>query len=141
MGLALVAGVGLTVQVGMNAALRTAFNNVGLATLVNFLIGVLGLVVFVLATRPAWPEKAALAGAPAWAWLGGLLGAFYVASATIVGPRLGAAALVALTVLGQLLAALMVDHYGWLGFPQQEVSTLKLLGAALLLVAVVLIMS
>ena len=30
---------------------------------------------------------------PAWAWFGGLLGAAYVASTTVLGPRLGAAAL------------------------------------------------
>ncbi|WP_458429062.1 DMT family transporter, partial [Pseudomonas aeruginosa] len=47
-----------------------------------------------------------------------MLGAFYVATSVVVGPRLGAAALLSLSVLGQLLTSLAVDHFGWLGFPQ-----------------------
>jgi transporter family-2 protein len=59
--------------------------------------------------------------------------------ATLVGPRIGAAALLALTVLGQLLASLLVDQFGWLGFPLQPISLTKLAGAALLLGGVGLI--
>ena len=74
-----------------------------------------------------------------WAWLGGLLGAFYVAVATVVGPRIGAAALLALTVLGQLMASLLVDQFGWLGFPLQPLSATRIAGAVLLLGGVGLI--
>src|SRR5215472_6398551 len=98
--LAFVAGLLLTVQVGFNAALRNAFGNPGTAALANFLVGTTGLCLYLLLTRAEWPSKTALAGVPAWAWFGGLFGAFYVASSVVVGPRLGAAALLALTVFG-----------------------------------------
>jgi transporter family-2 protein len=136
--LAFVSGLLLTVQVGLNAALRNAFGNPGTAALANFMVGTAGLFAYLLITRAQWPARAALAGAPAWAWFGGLLGAFYVASSVIVGPRLGAAALLALTVFGQLVASLVVDNYGWLGFPQQPLTLTRLVGAVLLLVGVVL---
>lgn len=58
---------------------------------------------------------------------------------TLVGPRLGAAASLCLVVLGQLLAALLVDHFGWLGFPQHSISLVRVAGVALLLAGVVLI--
>ncbi len=137
--LALVAGLLLTVQVGFNAALRNAFGHPGLAALANFLVGSVGLLAYVLISRADWPGRAALSVPPVWAWFGGLLGAFYVASAVVVGPRLGAAALLALTVLGQLVASLIVDNYGWLGFPQQPFTLARLAGAGLLLVGVILI--
>lgn len=137
--LALAAGFGLTVQVGMNAALRQAFGSPSLATLANFLVGTAALVVYVALERAPWPDRSAAASAPLWAWLGGLFGAFYVVAATVVGPRLGASMLLALTVLGQLVAALAVDHFGWLGFPQHPLSVVRLAGAALLFAGVLLI--
>lgn len=137
--LAFVAGLLLTVQVGLNAALRNAFGNPGTAALANFMVGTVGLFVYLLVTRAEWPGRAAISAAPAWAWLGGLLGAFYVASSVVVGPRLGAAALLALTVFGQLAASLVVDNYGWLGFPQHPLTMARVAGVVLLLAGVVLI--
>jgi bacterial/archaeal transporter family-2 protein len=137
--LAFVAGLLLTVQVGMNTAVRNAFGSPGAAALVNFLIGSGGLIAFVMVTRAPWPARAALSGVPAWAWFGGLLGAFYVGSSVVVGPRLGAAALLALTVFGQLAASMVVDHYGWLNFPQHPLTLTRVAGAALLLAGVILI--
>jgi transporter family-2 protein len=81
----------------------------------------------------------ALVLVPWWAYLGGVLGAFYVVAATLGGPKLGASALLALTLLGQLAAALIVDHYGWLGFSRQPFDNQKALGIALLFLAVVLL--
>ena len=137
--LAFVGGLLLTVQVGVNSTLRDAVGSPAMAALTSFVVGLLGLLAFLIVTRTSLPSRAELAAAPAWAWTGGLLGAYYVATSVIVGPRLGAAALLALSVLGQLLASLVVDHYGWIGFAQHPISVTRLLGAALLFSGVVLI--
>jgi transporter family-2 protein len=134
-----VAGIGLTIQIGLNAALRSAFGSAGVAALANFLVGTAGLALFLLLTGTGVPGRPAFAAAPAWAWLGGLLGAFYVATATIAGPRVGAAVFLALTVFGQLAASLVVDHYGLIGFSRDPVTPARLAGAALLLAGVWLI--
>jgi uncharacterized membrane protein YdcZ (DUF606 family) len=42
-------------------------------------------------------------------------------------------------VVGQLATALTVDHFGWLGFPQQPLTLVRLAGAALLFGGVLLI--
>lgn len=132
-------GAGLTVQVGMNATVRFAIGSPMLAAIVNFVVGLAGLVIVALASGARWTPGSA-AAVPAWAWLGGLLGAAYVASTTVLGPRLGAAALLALTLAGQMAAALAVDHYGVIGFPQSPLTASRLLGAALLVAGVLLIM-
>jgi len=137
--LAFLAGLMLTIQVGANSTLRQALGNPAMAALASFVVGLVGLWFYLVLTRASLPTRAAIAGVPAWAWLGGLLGAFYVASTVIVGPRLGAAALLALSVLGQLMASLVVDHYGWLGFPQHEITAIRLAGAVLLFGGVLLI--
>jgi bacterial/archaeal transporter family-2 protein len=135
--LALAAGVLLIVQVGVNATLRSALGSPVTAALMSFVVGTAALAVLLLFVRP-WPGRTQLVAAPWWAWLGGLLGAFYVVATIIVGPRLGAAALLALIVLGQLVTSLLVDHFGWLGFPHHAVTPLRLLGAALLFGGVLL---
>ena len=137
--LALFAGISLTIQVGVNAALRKALGNPMMAAFVSFLVGLIGLALYLAVTKASVPPRTALASAPAWVWAGGLLGAFYVAATIILGPRLGAATLLALSVLGQLLASLLVDQYGWLGFPQHSITLARLLGAVLLFGGVLLI--
>jgi transporter family-2 protein len=137
--LAFAAGVVLIVQVGVNTTLRSALGAPVMAALVSFLVGSVALVVFLLLSRSPWPAREQWVAIPWWAWFGGLLGAFYVVSTIIAGPRIGAAALLALIVLGQLVTSLLVDQFGWLGFPQHSMTPLRLLGALLLFGGVLLI--
>jgi bacterial/archaeal transporter family-2 protein len=137
--LALGVGVGLVFQVGMNVTLRGVLLSPTVAALISFLVGSLALLLYILVTGAPWPARAQLGAVPLWAWFGGVLGAFYVASSIIVGPRLGAAALLALIVLGQLLASLVLDHFGWLGFAQHPLTLTRMFGAALLFGGVLLI--
>ncbi|GAC1459687.1 MAG: DMT family transporter [Steroidobacteraceae bacterium] len=137
--LAFTAGVTLIIQVGVNAALRNALGSPLIAGLASFVVGSVAIAAFVLLTRTPWPARAQLLGVPLWAWSGGALGAFYVISTVVTGPRLGAATLLALVVLGQLVTALAVDHFGWLGFPQHPLTLVRLGGAALLFGGVLLI--
>jgi bacterial/archaeal transporter family-2 protein len=137
--LALGVGVGLVFQVGMNVTLRGVLLSPTVAALISFLVGSLALLLYILVTGAPWPARAQLGAVPLWAWFGGVLGAFYVASSIIVGPRLGAAALLALIVLGQLLASLVFDHFGWLGFAQHPLTLTRMFGAVLLFGGVLLI--
>lgn len=137
--LGIAAGFGLTVQVGMNAQLRKVLQSANIAALISFLVGTLALVILVMALRSPVPARDTLAAVPIWAWFGGLLGAFYVATSTIVAAELGAATLLGLALLGQLSTALVIDHFGWLGLPQNPVTASRLCGVALLGIGVWLV--
>ena len=130
--LGIVAGFGLSAQVGMNSQLRRTLQSANIAALISFLVGTLGLIVLLLATRAEMPTRESLASVPMWAWLGGLLGAFYVASSTVVAAQLGTTSLLALALLGQLATALVLDHYGWLGLPENPITLTRLAGVGLL---------
>ena len=136
---AILVGAGLTIQVGMNATVRLTLGSPVIATIVNFGVGLAALVLLAAATGARIVPGSA-ASVPAWAWFGGLLGGTYVAATTVLGPKLGAAALLALTLAGQMVAALLVDHYGVIGFPQNPVTPARLAGAALLVAGVLLIL-
>ncbi|MEO8444681.1 MAG: DMT family transporter, partial [Gammaproteobacteria bacterium] len=105
----------------------------------NFLVGTAALLVYLVVLRVTWPSTGTLRAVPANQWLGGLLGATYVAASALLAPRLGSATLLALIVGGQLLMSLVLDHYGWIGFPAHSVSAWRLCGAVLLVAGVVLI--
>lgn len=137
--LALLVGAGLVVQVALNMAVSRAVGSPVLAALANFLVGTALLLLYLVLSRQEWPTRAQLGTIPLWAWLGGALGAAYVATAALAGPRLGALLLVSLTVAGQMIASVIVDHYGLLGFTQQPVATSHLVGIALLTIGIFLV--
>jgi transporter family-2 protein len=137
--LALGLGVLLPVQAGVNAQLRSLLGEPIAAALVSFLVGTVALAAAALLGRAPLPLAAAWAASPWWHWVGGLIGAVYVAGAIVLAPRLGAATLIAAVVAGQMLASLVLDHYGWVGFPVHEITPLRLAGAALMVGGVALI--
>jgi transporter family-2 protein len=47
--------------------------------------------------------------------------------------------LLALTVAGQMLASVIIDHFGLLGFPQHPVSTGRVVGILLLIAGIWLV--
>lgn len=137
--LAMLVGAALTVQIGMNATLARVIGSPLWAAAVSFLVGLVALVAFALLAGSR-TNPGTLGHVPAWAWMGGLLGAVYVASVTVLGPRLGGMTMVALVIAGQLVAALAVDQFGVLGYPRIPVTPVRLLGAALLLAGALLVM-
>lgn len=127
----------LAAQAPVNAALARLLGNPLLAACVSFGIGFAALLA-ISALRGTWPAPDAVAAAPWWIWLGGLMGAFYVLVVIWAVPTLGVASTVAALVLGQLVAALCLDAVGAFGLPIQPVSWQRLLSLVLVLGGLVL---
>lgn len=132
------AGALTAVQLGMNAQLRHSFGHGILGALVNFTVGTVLLACIVAAARIPLPSMAAVTQVPAWAWLGGACGAFLVTIGAIAGRELGALYIGALLVTGQLLMGLVLDHFGWFGFPVKPFTLAKLCGCVLLVISLIL---
>jgi bacterial/archaeal transporter family-2 protein len=137
--LALVAGALMPTQAGINAQLRTYLLSPFTAALVSFIVGTVALIAWCVLTRVEWPGLKVVGEVPSWLWIGGFMGAFIVASSIILAPRIGATSMLALMVGGQMLASLIYDHYGLLGFPIHEISMPRLAGALLVILGVVLV--
>jgi transporter family-2 protein len=67
------------------------------------------------------------------------MGAVFVSTTAWLAPVLGAATLVSVAVAGQMAFALVLDHYGLVGFPVRTMSLGRAVGAGLLVAGVVLI--
>lgn len=132
-------GASLALQIGLNATMSRHVGSPMAAALVNFVVGSLVLFLIVLLGRGSLPLLAGAGGAPWWAWGGGLLGAMFIAASTSFGPLIGGATFLALLVAGQMIAALAIDHYGVLGFPERPVDGWRIAGALLVVAGVFLL--
>jgi transporter family-2 protein len=137
--LALLAGACAPTQAGINSQLNLWTNDPVLAAFISFMVGTLSLGVFVFALRIPWPVLSTACELPWWQWTGGILGAFLVAVTVLLAPKLGAATMIAFFVAGQMIASLVLDHFGLVGYHGHPVNVWRLTGAGLLIVGVVMI--
>lgn len=133
-----IAGAGLAVQAAMNARMGAALNATLLGALVNFVVGGIVLAAIAIPTAAGRWTPAGFASAPWWAWIGGALGATFVATSIWAVPRVGTAALFAAIIFGQLLMAMLIDTFGWLNVPQIPLNPWRVVGLGLLLAGVVM---
>jgi bacterial/archaeal transporter family-2 protein len=133
-------GTFLALQAGVNGRLRLRAGDPVHAALISTTISTLSLLIYSVAVvRKPWPDPAVMASAPWWIWTGGLMGAAYVVTSLVLITRLGGALTLSLLVVGQMLAALIIDHFGLLGISRHEITPIRALGAVCLVTGVVLI--
>ncbi len=133
----LLGGVFLSAQAPINAALAKSLGDPVLAACISFGTGF--VILAALSTlRGTWPSASAMTAAPWWSWLGGLLGAFYVAIVIWGVPQLGVVSTVAALIFGQVVAALVLDAIGAFGLPVQAITWQRLLAAGMILGGLVL---
>lgn len=134
--LVVAAGFLVSVQQAFNGQIRRTTGDAGVATLVNFVVGTVALTAGLLL-------HAALAGLDVGQWpgpdrwylyVGGPLGAAFVAVAAVVVRRLGVLRLGLAITAGQLLGALLLDLLLPVG--GRDVELLTVVGVLLTLVAV-----
>ena len=129
-------GVAVAVQPSINARLAEKTGFLPAAT-ISFAVGTLVLLLISLSVSQGSFRR--IGETDWWQLSGGIFGAFFV-TMTIVGvPRIGTTAVLALTIVSQLVAGLLMDHYGLFGMRGIPVDFKRLLGVTLLLVGVALI--
>lgn len=137
--LAFLTGIGVSVQAGVNASLRHVLANPVLAAAVSFGSGFVTLILMLLVSQTTLPTAEAIRQVSWWKWTGGLIGAVYVTTVIISVPKIGAANLLSLSVAGQLIAAILLDHYGLIGFSIHPANVWRWLGVVLILIGVWLV--
>jgi bacterial/archaeal transporter family-2 protein len=137
--IALVSGMLLPVQAGINSQLRTHIGHPIVAAAINFLLGTAALIAVSVAMRAPLPDFSKLSTIPWWLWLGGIYGANYIVISILLAPRLGAATLIGASVTGQMLISLALDHFGFVGYPVHPVNAWRVVGAGFLLTGLLMI--
>lgn len=124
--LMLFAGIGVPLLAALNARLGANIGSPASAALILFLVAVAATAGVVAVTGAR--GFSALPDQPRHLFLAGLLVALYVLSITFVAPTFGVGNAVFFVLLGQLVSAAAIDHFGLFGAQVQPVNPLRLLG-------------
>lgn len=137
--IALVAGVGLASQAAINSQLsKVVVGQPLIAALISFATGTLALFVVCLVKTNLWEGLQNLAGQPFWKFIGGPLGALVVFTTIFLAPKVGITNMLFFIIIGQLVAAMLIDHFGLIYMPVREITLCKLGGMLIVMAGLVL---
>lgn len=136
--MAFLAGAFLPIQAGLNARLGKAVESPVYASLLSFVVGMVGLILYIVTTQQA-VSWTGLKTAPVYVWAGGLLGAFYVTIIILSFPQLGPGLTFGLVVAGQMLFSVLLEHFNVLVAQPQPVNIGRIIGMLLIVAGVIII--
>jgi bacterial/archaeal transporter family-2 protein len=137
--LAFAAGVSFVFQQVVNANLRIEIESAWWAGFVSYLGGTAAMLLMATLLREPLPSVQMIHRSHGTSWTGGIFGAAYIAISILMLPKLGATTTIAFIVAGQLIGAILFDHFGLLlGVPVHPFSTARLIGAGMLILGAIL---
>lgn len=136
---AILVGMMISSQPALNAMLSRAVGGPYAATVISIFVALVFGLVFLAIAGGANYTRAALASVPWWVYLGGVVGAVFVASGPVIAPVIGALLFFVCIVAGQLIGAAIADHFGAFGLEVRKISLQRAIGLALVLVGAVLV--
>lgn len=126
------------IQTGLSARLGKTIESPVYASMVSFVVGALAVSSFILITRQhlSWQGVKA---APLCVWIGGAFGAILVTALIYALPKLGASLTFSLLLGGQIVTALLLDHFNVLVPEQHSLNTGRILGVILIISGIMVI--
>lgn len=126
----LAAGIGIPLLAALNAALGVRIGSPFAAGAILFSVALATAIIamFITGVEPLMRAPQA----PKHLFLAGLLVAFYVLSITVVAPKFGIGNAVFFVLLGQLISAAVIDHFGLFGARISPLTLTRTFGIALM---------
>lgn len=130
--LALTAGLAGSIQVAVMGRFGERIGSFE-ALAANLLFSALAGTLILLVLRQSLAGFGDALRSPWWYWIGGGgMGLVVVLTITVVTPRLGATATIALLISGQLAMGVAIDRYGLFGVDKVDLTWSRILGIVLL---------
>lgn len=133
-GIMLVAGMGIPLLAALNAALGQHLGSPASAAMILFVVALISATAVALATGLG--PVLLVASAPKHLLLGGVLVAFYVLSITYIAPHFGIGNAIFFVLIGQLISAAVIDHFGLFGAQVSPISLTRAAGLSLMALGV-----
>lgn len=137
--LPILGGIAVATQTAINGQLRASVGSPLVAALISFSVGTLVLVALTLLTKQQIPTLAELVQIDKYKMTGGMMGAFFITIVIVSVQRMSVANLLSLVIAGQLITALVYDHFGLIGVKQSPITLTRLAGATALIIGAYLI--
>jgi transporter family-2 protein len=138
--LALITGALIPIQAATNSAFSKSIGNPFITGFMVFAVGIVAIAIFLLLKRVPFPPTDKLIQAPLYGYAGGLIVATYVIIITYLSPKIGVATAIGFIVTGQILCAVIIDHFGLFNVAVRTVSFTRLLGVLLMISGVYMVM-
>ena len=125
-------GCTLPIQAGVNAQLSKQINHPLFASIISVTIALAGLLaIYAVKTNDKF-DLSILKQVSPWLYVGGLIGSFYLYGIVLLIPKIGSLMAFTLIIAGQLIMAMIIDHFGLLGVQQQAITYKSIIGVALI---------
>lgn len=139
---AMIAGAVIPAQTAVNSRLRASIGAPIPAAFISFFIAFVCAVVLAGTLAAASGPSINLGqtvGEPWWVWIGGVMGVIFITGNVLLFPKIGSVETVVLPILGQVVMALVIDHFGLFGAVETPVGMLRALGALVVVAGIVLV--
>lgn len=130
-------GVVLTVHLAMNGMVGAAINNPRVGNAVFWCVGAAMALAIGLS---GWQSGALsrLSQVNPILLTAGAMGASLVFGIAYLIPRLGAGPFTYALLAGQIVSAMVLSHYGWLGSPKQPITPMGIVGVVVMVIGIIL---
>jgi len=137
--IAFTAGVAMAAQGSMNSAVSKAIGLSEATFVVHFSATVIMVAILILGIGQGnWSNYSQI---PWYYYLGGLIGVIITYGVVMSIPKLGVAVATTSIIVGQVLTACMVDHFGFFGLEKIPFTWLKFLGLIFLSIGAKLLLN
>jgi len=130
-------GVVLTVHLAMNGMVGAAINNPRVGNAVFWCIGA---AMALIIGWSGWQSGALsnLSQVNPILLTAGAMGASLVFGIAYLIPRVGAGPFTYALLAGQIVSAMVLSHYGWLGSPKQPITPMGVVGVVVMVIGIIL---
>jgi len=136
--LGILTGMMSAAQTAINGHLGSVLGSAVKGALISFVIGTITLLLLNLILRTKWHIDRSQS-LPAWIWIGGLIGALFVAGNAFIVPLVGTGLAVVIVTIGLLTGSLLIDRFGWFGAKKQPVTGVQIVSLLVMLGGIILI--
>lgn len=131
-------GAGSAAQTAVNGYLGTIAGSSLHASVINLFVGSLLLLIAAAITSPKQLVTRPTSG-PWWMWLGGVVGAIYVAAGATISPRIGTATTVIAFNAGTIVGGQIMESFGAFGAKKNPLTLPRIIGLALIFAGVLMV--
>ncbi len=134
-----ICGALLPFQAGLNARLGKSIESPVYASLFSFIVATITVAIYLQFTKESFTWSG-LRSASIYSWLGGgVTGAIFITATMLALPRIGMALTFGLIVAGQVIVAVLLDHFNILVAQQHSINSWRVLGIILIIAGVIIV--
>ena len=138
--LMLVAGLGIPTMAALNASLGNRIGSTFIAVAILLCFALIISLILALVSQDI-PKVLFNNNTPWWLYCAGIFFVIYISSVTWVIPKFGVANSIGCVLFGQLIAMVLLDHFGAFGLNKYPITLPRLIGLIMMAAGIFIVVS